>query len=103
MIIIEQIRSYNVKMEEIEQLEYAEALAVNQLRLKRKNTVIYETCVLLQIDFDLMRSQQFGQNIKYHTVVQTCAWMSKSLIVNVLTYHTLIGTTVKEKIVMCLL
>ncbi|XP_072245604.1 unconventional myosin-IXb isoform X5 [Leuresthes tenuis] len=38
MIIMEQIRRYNEKMEEIEQLEYAEALAVNQLKLKRKNT-----------------------------------------------------------------
>uniref|UniRef100_A0A3Q2U3P4 Myosin IXB n=1 Tax=Fundulus heteroclitus TaxID=8078 RepID=A0A3Q2U3P4_FUNHE len=38
MLIIEQIRRYNEKMEEIEQLEYAEALAVNQLKLKRKNT-----------------------------------------------------------------
>ncbi|KAM9761669.1 LOW QUALITY PROTEIN: unconventional myosin-IXb [Menidia menidia] len=38
MIIVEQIRRYNEKMEEIEQLEYAEALAVNQLKLKRKNT-----------------------------------------------------------------
>ncbi|KAM9384178.1 unconventional myosin-IXb isoform 2-T2 [Pholidichthys leucotaenia] len=39
MIINEQIRRYNEKMEEIEQLEYAEALAVNQLKLKRKNTM----------------------------------------------------------------
>lgn len=39
MIINEQIRRYNEKMEEIEQLEYAEALAVNQLKLKRQNTV----------------------------------------------------------------
>ncbi|XP_061540855.1 si:zfos-588f8.1 isoform X3 [Phycodurus eques] len=39
MLISEQIRRYNEKMEEIEQLEYAEALAVNQLKLKRKNTV----------------------------------------------------------------
>jgi len=39
MLINEQIRSYNEKMEEIEQLEYAEALAVNQLKLKRQNTV----------------------------------------------------------------
>ncbi|XP_073792326.1 unconventional myosin-IXb isoform X19 [Danio rerio] len=38
MLLIEQIRRYNEKMEEIEQLEYAEALAVNQLKLKRKNT-----------------------------------------------------------------
>ncbi|CAM9290724.1 unnamed protein product [Lampetra planeri] len=39
MLISEQIRRYNEKMEEIEQLEYAEALAVNQLKLKRQNTV----------------------------------------------------------------
>ncbi|XP_073792324.1 unconventional myosin-IXb isoform X18 [Danio rerio] len=39
MLLIEQIRRYNEKMEEIEQLEYAEALAVNQLKLKRKNTI----------------------------------------------------------------
>uniref|UniRef100_A0A9J8CES7 Unconventional myosin-IXb-like n=1 Tax=Cyprinus carpio carpio TaxID=630221 RepID=A0A9J8CES7_CYPCA len=39
MILNEQIRRYNEKMEEIEQLEYAEALAVNQLKLKRRNTV----------------------------------------------------------------
>lgn len=39
MLITEQIRRYNEKMEEIEQLEYAETLAVNQLKLKRQNTV----------------------------------------------------------------
>ncbi|XP_072517308.1 unconventional myosin-IXb isoform X2 [Salminus brasiliensis] len=39
MLINEQIRSYNEKMEEIEQLEYAETLAKNQLKLKRKNTM----------------------------------------------------------------
>lgn len=39
MLINEQIRRYNEKMEEIEQLEYAEELAVNQLKLKRQNTV----------------------------------------------------------------
>ena len=39
MLINEQIRRYNEKMEEIEQLEYAENLAVNQLKLKRNNTV----------------------------------------------------------------
>ncbi|XP_051764499.1 unconventional myosin-IXb isoform X5 [Ctenopharyngodon idella] len=38
MLLNEQIRRYNEKLEEIEQLEYAEALAVNQLKLKRKNT-----------------------------------------------------------------
>ncbi|XP_034736917.1 unconventional myosin-IXb isoform X3 [Etheostoma cragini] len=41
MIINEQIRRYNEKMEEIEQLEYAEALAVNQLKLKRQNTLYW--------------------------------------------------------------
>uniref|UniRef100_A0A4W4FGU6 Myosin IXB n=1 Tax=Electrophorus electricus TaxID=8005 RepID=A0A4W4FGU6_ELEEL len=39
MLINEQIKSYNEKMEEIEQLEFAEALAKNQLKLKRNNTV----------------------------------------------------------------
>uniref|UniRef100_A0A4W6FT27 Myosin IXB n=1 Tax=Lates calcarifer TaxID=8187 RepID=A0A4W6FT27_LATCA len=43
MLINEQIRRYNEKMEEIEQLEYAEALAVNQLKLKRQNTVRKKT------------------------------------------------------------
>ncbi|KAL2089837.1 hypothetical protein ACEWY4_014525 [Coilia grayii] len=41
MLIHEQIRRYNEKMEEIEQLEYAETQAVkavNQLKLKRNNT-----------------------------------------------------------------
>uniref|UniRef100_A0A672MCX0 Myosin IXB n=1 Tax=Sinocyclocheilus grahami TaxID=75366 RepID=A0A672MCX0_SINGR len=38
MLLKEQIRRYNERMEEIEQLEYAEALAVNQLKLKRQNT-----------------------------------------------------------------
>ncbi|XP_030229290.1 unconventional myosin-IXb isoform X8 [Gadus morhua] len=39
LVINEQIRRYNEKMEEIEQLEYAETLAVNQLKLKRQNTL----------------------------------------------------------------
>uniref|UniRef100_A0A8B9KBA6 Myosin IXB n=1 Tax=Astyanax mexicanus TaxID=7994 RepID=A0A8B9KBA6_ASTMX len=38
MLINEQIRRYNERMEEIEQLEYAETLAKNQLKLKRNNT-----------------------------------------------------------------
>ncbi|XP_076008922.1 unconventional myosin-IXb isoform X3 [Genypterus blacodes] len=41
MIINEQIRCYNERMEEIEQLEFAEALAVNQLKLKRQNTLCW--------------------------------------------------------------
>ncbi|KAJ8270946.1 hypothetical protein GJAV_G00121040 [Gymnothorax javanicus] len=40
MLINEQLRRYNEKMEEIEQLELAEALAINELRLKRQNTVL---------------------------------------------------------------
>ncbi|XP_062371539.1 si:zfos-588f8.1 isoform X5 [Sardina pilchardus] len=38
MLIHEQIRRYNEKMDEIEQLEYAENLAVHQLKLKRNHT-----------------------------------------------------------------
>ncbi|XP_045079449.1 unconventional myosin-IXb-like isoform X3 [Coregonus clupeaformis] len=41
MLINEQIRRYNEKLEEIEQLEHAEALAVNQLKLKRQNTLLW--------------------------------------------------------------
>lgn len=51
MLINEQIRSYNEKMEEIEQLEYAEALAVNQLKLKRQNTVRTLNAASLWITF----------------------------------------------------
>ncbi|XP_076149808.1 unconventional myosin-IXb isoform X1 [Alosa pseudoharengus] len=39
ILISEQVRRYNEKMQEIQQLEYAEALAMNQLKLKRQNTV----------------------------------------------------------------
>uniref|UniRef100_A0A8D0D264 Myosin IXB n=1 Tax=Sander lucioperca TaxID=283035 RepID=A0A8D0D264_SANLU len=65
MIINEQIRRYNEKMEEIEQLEYAEALAVNQLKLKRQNTVRNKPCLLLDYLFDKMvlgwcRDNTFG-------------------------------------------
>ncbi|KAM4551542.1 unconventional myosin-IXb isoform 3-T4 [Odontesthes bonariensis] len=40
ILISEQFRRYNEKMQNIQQLEYAEALAVNQLKLKRQNTVV---------------------------------------------------------------
>uniref|UniRef100_A0A667YPB8 Uncharacterized protein n=1 Tax=Myripristis murdjan TaxID=586833 RepID=A0A667YPB8_9TELE len=40
ILINEQLRRYTEKMQNIQELEYAEALAVNQLRLKRQNTVI---------------------------------------------------------------
>ncbi|XP_058504167.1 unconventional myosin-IXb isoform X3 [Solea solea] len=39
-LISEQFRRYTEKMQNIQELEYAEALAVNQLRLKRQNTVV---------------------------------------------------------------
>ncbi|KAM4605669.1 unconventional myosin-IXb isoform 2-T3 [Polymixia lowei] len=40
ILISEQFRRYTEKMQNIQQLEYAEALAVNKLKLKRQNTVI---------------------------------------------------------------
>ncbi|XP_042353404.1 unconventional myosin-IXb [Plectropomus leopardus] len=40
ILISEQLRRYNEKMQNIQELEYAEALAVNQLKLKRQNTII---------------------------------------------------------------
>lgn len=40
ILISEQLRRYNEKMENIQQLEYAEALAVNQLKLRRQNTIV---------------------------------------------------------------
>ncbi|XP_074507892.1 unconventional myosin-IXb isoform X2 [Sebastes fasciatus] len=42
ILISEQFRRYNEKMQNIQELEYAEALAVNQLKLRRQNTVIVE-------------------------------------------------------------
>ncbi|XP_034065644.1 unconventional myosin-IXb isoform X5 [Gymnodraco acuticeps] len=40
ILISEQLRRYNEKMQNIQQLEYAEAVAVNQLKLRRQNTVV---------------------------------------------------------------
>lgn len=39
ILISEQFRRYKEKMQNIQELEYAEALAVHQLKLKRQNTV----------------------------------------------------------------
>lgn len=39
VLIKEQTRRYNQKMEEIQLLENAEAMAVKQLKLRRQNTV----------------------------------------------------------------
>nr|XP_020447008.1 unconventional myosin-IXb-like isoform X2 [Monopterus albus] len=40
ILICEQFRRYKEKMQNIHELEYAEALAVNQLKLRRQNTVV---------------------------------------------------------------
>ncbi|XP_051254648.1 unconventional myosin-IXb isoform X1 [Dicentrarchus labrax] len=40
ILITEQLRRYNEKMQNIQKLEYAEALAVNQLKLRRQNTIV---------------------------------------------------------------
>ncbi|XP_041804694.1 unconventional myosin-IXb isoform X2 [Chelmon rostratus] len=40
ILISEQLRRYIEKMQNIQELEYAEALAVNQLKLRRQNTII---------------------------------------------------------------
>ncbi|XP_044076946.1 unconventional myosin-IXb isoform X2 [Siniperca chuatsi] len=40
ILISEQFRRYTEKMQNIQELEYAEALAVNQLKLRRQNTVV---------------------------------------------------------------
>lgn len=39
ILINEQSKRYNQKMEEIQQLENAEAMAIKQLKLRRQNTV----------------------------------------------------------------
>nr|XP_057922694.1 unconventional myosin-IXb [Doryrhamphus excisus] len=40
ILITEQFRRYKEKLQNIQELEYAEALAVNQLKLKRQNTIV---------------------------------------------------------------
>ncbi|XP_067271466.1 si:zfos-588f8.1 isoform X4 [Pseudorasbora parva] len=71
LLLHEQIRRYNEKMEEIEQLEYAEELAVNQLKLKRKNTVrekpASDLCVVPEnepLDSDTEAEQSLMERIK---------------------------------------
>lgn len=41
ILITEQFRRYKEKMQNIQELEYAEALAVHQLKLRRQNTVFH--------------------------------------------------------------
>uniref|UniRef100_A0A8C3AI94 Myosin IXb n=1 Tax=Cyclopterus lumpus TaxID=8103 RepID=A0A8C3AI94_CYCLU len=45
VLISEQFRRYNEKMQNIQELEYAEALAVNQLKLRRQNTCLSSSLV----------------------------------------------------------
>ncbi|XP_042284922.1 unconventional myosin-IXb isoform X1 [Thunnus maccoyii] len=55
ILISEQMRRYTEKMQNIQELEYAEALAVNQLKLRRQNTVVEKPSELevpKQIDSD---------------------------------------------------
>ncbi|TWW73669.1 Unconventional myosin-IXb [Takifugu flavidus] len=40
ILITEQFRRYKEKMQNIQELEYAEALAVHQLKLRRQNTIV---------------------------------------------------------------
>lgn len=49
ILISEQLRRYNEKMQNIQELEYAEAVAVNQLKLRRQNTVFSHLLVLVVI------------------------------------------------------
>ncbi|CAL8344105.1 unnamed protein product [Merluccius merluccius] len=54
VLIMEQFRRYTEKMQNIKELEYAEALAINQLKLKRQNTIVEkaeELVVPQRIDF----------------------------------------------------
>jgi len=48
ILINEQTRCYNQKMEEIQQLENAEAIAIKQLKLRRQNTVREASLASLQ-------------------------------------------------------
>ncbi|XP_005476654.1 unconventional myosin-IXb isoform X2 [Oreochromis niloticus] len=43
ILITEQFRRYNEKMQNIQELEHAEAMAVNQLRLRRQATVVEQS------------------------------------------------------------
>lgn len=49
ILISEQLRRYNEKMQNIQELEYAEAVAVNQLKLRRQNTVFSHLLVIVVV------------------------------------------------------
>uniref|UniRef100_A0A8C9T574 Myosin IXB n=1 Tax=Scleropages formosus TaxID=113540 RepID=A0A8C9T574_SCLFO len=69
MLINEQTRRYNEKMEEIVQLEFAEELAVNQLQIRRQNTVIkleilHAVCEEQPTDLDREAEKSLLERIK---------------------------------------
>ncbi|KAF7661877.1 hypothetical protein LDENG_00252380 [Lucifuga dentata] len=67
ILITEQFRRYKEKMQDIQVLEHAEALAVNQLKLKRQNTIIENPSqldVLEQTDADKETERALIDRIK---------------------------------------
>uniref|UniRef100_A0A8C7KXQ0 Myosin IXb n=1 Tax=Oncorhynchus kisutch TaxID=8019 RepID=A0A8C7KXQ0_ONCKI len=63
ILILEQFRRYNEKMQEITELEFAEALAVNKLMLKRQNTV---------------STLHYGRTLWFHhNIALTSHWVAK--------------------------
>ncbi|CAL8279415.1 unnamed protein product [Lota lota] len=67
VLITEQFRRYTEKMQNIKELEYAEALAINQLILKRQNTIVEkdaEEDVSKPIDFDHDYEKSLIERIK---------------------------------------
>ncbi|XP_067308478.1 unconventional myosin-IXb isoform X4 [Pseudorasbora parva] len=61
-LINEQTRCYNQKMEEIQQLENAEAMAIKQLKLKRQNTMYGQQ----KFDLDASSMDGAGLEIENH-------------------------------------
>ncbi|KAJ3595340.1 hypothetical protein NHX12_004644 [Muraenolepis orangiensis] len=57
ILITEQFRRYTEKMQNIKELEYAESLAINQLKLKRQNTVV-ETATLAPQPIGLHKDEE---------------------------------------------
>uniref|UniRef100_A0A8D3BN83 Unconventional myosin-IXb-like n=1 Tax=Scophthalmus maximus TaxID=52904 RepID=A0A8D3BN83_SCOMX len=56
-LISEQFRRYTEKLQNIQQLEYAEALAVNQLKLRRQNTIPLRIKFILKPTISLISAQ----------------------------------------------
>uniref|UniRef100_A0A8C7TT75 Myosin IXb n=1 Tax=Oncorhynchus mykiss TaxID=8022 RepID=A0A8C7TT75_ONCMY len=65
ILILEQFRRYNEKMQEITELEFAEALAVNKLMLKRQNTLdVPQMDDLNRSDIDMESERTLIERIK---------------------------------------